>query len=55
MAQWLAQDAYIIEVMGSNPVESTKYDSVAQLVEQYAFNVWVARSNRAGVTSHTGI
>ena len=49
MAQWLAQDAYTIEVMGSNPVESTN-DSVAQQVEQYTFNVWVASSNLAGIT-----
>ena len=49
MAQWLAQDAYIIEVTGSNPVGSTT-DSVAQQVEQYTFNVWVARSSRAGIT-----
>jgi hypothetical protein len=27
-----------------------KYDSVAQLVEQYTFNVWVLGSNPSGIT-----
>ena len=28
----------------------TKHDSVAQLVEQYTFNVWVLGSNPSGIT-----
>jgi hypothetical protein len=28
-----------------------KYDSVAQLVEQYTFNVWVLGSNPSGITT----
>jgi hypothetical protein len=27
------------------------YDSVAQLVEQYTFNVWVLGSNPSGITT----
>jgi len=29
-----------------------KYDSVAQLVEQYTFNVWVLGSNPSGITKN---
>lgn len=28
------------------------FDSVAQLVEQYTFNVWVLGSNPSGITEH---
>jgi hypothetical protein len=40
------------------PAESQKkktgktYDSVAQLVEQYTFNVWVLGSNPSGITKY---
>jgi hypothetical protein len=38
---------------GSNPAWFIP-DLVAQLVEQYTFNVWVAGSNPAGITKQYG-
>ena len=32
--------------------QKTRDDSVAQLVEQYTFNVWVLGSSPSGITNH---
>ena len=36
--------------IGYRDGRARKYDSVAQLVEQYTFNVWVLGSNPSGIT-----
>ena len=39
------------EIDKKEKISCSKYDSVAQLVEQYTFNVWVLGSNPSGITN----
>ena len=47
---WLSRHPFKVKITGSSPVRDTKNDLVAQLAEQYTFNVWVVSSNLTGIT-----
>ena len=45
-----ASQLLVGRVLSSDTSRIENYDSVAQLVEQYTFNVWVLGSNPSGIT-----
>ncbi len=49
------QNTYLCITFKTELIPTKRKDSVAQLVEQYTFNVWVLGSNPSGITKKSSI